>query len=148
MTEVLERIDLDELIGLIEKGETSPREIDVKIGFVMGVLKSSSHPDGTESICKDDVEVTVFAPWWSNDYREDFDCISEWTKLPHYTTSLDAAVQLVDRRQEGVVLDAISGISARFGLDRMEQSKDKSLTEYLAQALVIKILQNKRQELS
>jgi hypothetical protein len=84
-----------------EKATGPDRELDVKIGYSVGVLTKYTDPMppygalvGVEYAGE---QHPLFAPWWPNrrDDRDDLACIAEMTGLPAYTASLDAAMTLV-----------------------------------------------------
>jgi hypothetical protein len=76
---------LQALLARVEGGEEN-RALDVEIALHLG-----------EAFCR---YRSLPAVW---QFRWQDDC--EWEPLPHFTTSLDAAVALVERRLPGCVLD-------------------------------------------
>jgi hypothetical protein len=83
---------LQALLARIEGGEGEDRALDAEIALHIGgcVRYRNWYDDDAKTQhawhCK-----------WQND--------SEWEPLPHFTTSLDAAVALVERVRPGCVLD-------------------------------------------
>jgi hypothetical protein len=78
---------LQALLSRVEGGEGEDRALDAEIALHLG-----------EAFC--------MMRWYSDavwQFRWQDDC--EWEPLPHFVTSLDAAVALVERRLPGCVLD-------------------------------------------
>jgi hypothetical protein len=78
---------LQALLARVEGGGGEDRALDAEIALHLG-----------EAFC--------MRRWYSDavwQFRWQADC--EWEPLPHFTTSLDAAVALVERRLPGCVLD-------------------------------------------